>query len=181
MAASSTSYARRSLLAQAAAEQPCPQLWLAVCILLGRWVGLPGGSSIWHTTLLVALPLWGIALEPLPRLLAGLERLQCTHLLATTLRQGPTHLQTLQRRWRSFWWLSRNKLRWQGPHAPHHLARHASHSGPVKVPHARLILHQQPLTPQACQHCTGANGLDYRRDRVPGTPSLSLITALCLT
>ena len=115
-------------------------------------------------------------MEPLPRLLAGSERLQCTspgHHAAPGSR-----LQSLQRRWRSFWWHSRNKLRWQGPRArpttcwpleagqstscPSHFASAATHNTSPPALHWRNDL------AQPSRSCAGG-------------PSLSLITALCLT
>lgn len=125
--------------------QPTAMLgWSARCLIINLAYNAPGGA-----------PLWAIALKPLPRLLGGPERLQCIHLLATTLRQGPTYLQRLQRRWRSFWRLSRNKLRWQGPHAPslpstpNTLLPMLAIRGRSKYLMPSLILHQQPLIPQA--------------------------------
>jgi hypothetical protein len=55
-------------------------------------------------------------------------------------------VQRLQRRWRSLWQRSGNRrtMAWATPTPPP-----ADHWKSVKVPHAQLILHQQPLTTRA--------------------------------
>lgn len=108
----SSHHAAYHICPRAGAEQLLPRSWLLVYSSWSHQSGIQRS--------LVAFPFWAIAHRApavSPRLLAGSERLQCTspgHHAAPGSR-----LQRLQRRWRSFWWLSRNKLRWQGPtHAP---------------------------------------------------------------
>lgn len=81
--------------------------------LLGPWSSLQLSSSWQPALLLVAHPHQALTLDAL----RCLRTLQCTspgHHASSRI----CHLQRLQRRWRSFWWLSRNSGHGQGPRVP---------------------------------------------------------------
>ena len=75
-------------------------------------------------------------------------------------------------------WSSRNRttLAW----TTHALPTTSNETGAKKLISA-LILHQQPFSTRASSITLAQMTWDSFPDRGPGTPSLSLITALCLT